>query len=39
MEIADLAKVELLDVGGASVRLGSLWDKAPVALLWIRHYG
>jgi hypothetical protein len=31
--------IELLDVDGNSVRLGSLWADEPVLAIWIRHYG
>jgi hypothetical protein len=31
--------IELLDVDGRPVRLGSLWEDGPVVLVWLRHYG
>jgi hypothetical protein len=31
--------VELLDVKGQPVRLGSLWEDGPAVLVWLRHYG
>lgn len=31
--------IELLDVDGNPVRLGSLWADEPVLAVWIRHYG
>jgi hypothetical protein len=31
--------VELLDVEGEPVRLGSLWEDGPAVLVWLRHYG
>jgi hypothetical protein len=27
------------DAGGHLLRLSSLWEKAPLALVFIRHYG
>ena len=35
----ELADVVLLDHEGRGVRLGELWSKRPVALVWLRHYG
>jgi len=34
-----LAGLELPDADGARVRLGSLWQSAPAALVFLRHYG
>jgi hypothetical protein len=34
-----LADIVLPDHDGNNVRLGDLWQKAPVALVWLRHYG
>src|SRR3954447_17466998 len=34
-----IENIELLDVDGAPVRLGSLWEDGPVVLVWLRHYG
>jgi hypothetical protein len=34
-----IEKVELLDVEGQPVRLGSLWEDGPAVLVWLRHYG
>jgi hypothetical protein len=34
-----LAEIKLLDHDGGEVRLGDLWSKRPVALVWLRHYG
>lgn len=34
-----LADVVLPDQDGHDVRLGDLWREAPVALVWLRHYG
>jgi hypothetical protein len=36
---AQLAAIEVLDVEGAKVRLGSAWKERPVALVFIRHFG
>lgn len=35
----DLAPIEVLDVDGRPVRLGSTWRERPVVLAFIRHYG
>ncbi len=34
-----LAPIELTDVDGETVVLGSLWETQPVALVFLRHYG
>ena len=34
-----LATIELTDVDGETVVLGSLWEPQPVALVFLRHYG
>lgn len=34
-----LAGSRVLDLQGRSVRLGDLWQKRPVALVFIRHFG
>jgi hypothetical protein len=34
-----IADIELLDVEGEPVRLGSLWEDGPAVLVWLRHYG
>jgi hypothetical protein len=31
--------IALIDSDGLPVRLGSLWDKQPVVIVWLRHYG
>jgi hypothetical protein len=31
--------IELRDVHGEPVRLGSLWEEGPAVLVWLRHYG
>jgi hypothetical protein len=38
-DTAAIEDIELLDVNGDSVRLGSLWEDGPVVLVWLRHYG
>jgi hypothetical protein len=37
--LAALAEVELPDLKGRPVRLGSLWESSPAALVFLRHYG
>jgi hypothetical protein len=34
-----LAGIELADWRGEPVRLGSLWQERPAALVFIRHFG
>jgi hypothetical protein len=34
-----IADIELLDVDGKPVRLGSLWEEGPAVIVWLRHYG
>jgi hypothetical protein len=34
-----LATIELTNPDGESVILGSLWERQPVALVFLRHYG
>ena len=34
-----LADLTVLDTAGQVVRLGDLWRKEPVALVFVRHYG
>ena len=34
-----LAFVTLTDCDGRDVRLGSLWDKQPAVVVFLRHYG
>jgi hypothetical protein len=36
---AKLSQLELRDWTAQPVRLGTLWDKQPVVLLFIRHFG
>lgn len=35
----ELAQVEILDVDEEKVRLGDLWKKHTVVLVWLRHFG
>jgi hypothetical protein len=34
-----LAGIELEDLDGERLRLGDLWHKQPVVLVFIRHFG
>ena len=34
-----LSGIALPDVDGREVRLGSLWEKTPAVLVFLRHYG
>jgi hypothetical protein len=34
-----LAGIVLPDVDGNEVRLGSLWEKTPAVIVFLRHYG
>ena len=36
---AALADIVLPDVDGHEVRLGSLWEKTPAVVAFLRHYG
>ena len=36
---AKLADIVLPEAGGSDVRLGSLWDKDPAVVVFLRHYG
>jgi hypothetical protein len=31
--------IELLDVDGEPVRVGSLWEDGLAVIVWLRHYG
>ena len=35
----DLAKLTVLDEGGAAVVLGTLWRDRPAVLAFVRHFG
>jgi hypothetical protein len=34
-----LAAIELNDWRGENVRLGELWERQPIVLVFIRHFG
>ncbi|HYV65981.1 MAG TPA: hypothetical protein VE964_07040 [Myxococcales bacterium] len=34
-----LADVEVKDVQGNPVRVGSLWADRPAVVIWVRHFG
>ncbi len=36
---AALAPLEVLDLEGAPLRLGSLWEEGPAVIVFLRHYG
>lgn len=36
---AKLANVVLPEAAGGEVRLGSLWEKDPAVVVFLRHYG
>jgi len=36
---ARLAQIVLPEAGGGAVRLGSLWEKNPAVVVFLRHYG
>lgn len=35
----DLATMTVLDAGGTSVVLGTLWRDRPIVLVFVRHFG
>lgn len=35
----ELAGIELPDADGVRVRLGSLWERQPAVVVFLRHYG
>jgi hypothetical protein len=37
--ITRLGKVEVEELDGSSLALGTLWEKRPAALVFLRHYG
>jgi hypothetical protein len=39
IDAAELGEITLPDQDGREVRLGSLWEAGPAALVWLRHYG
>jgi hypothetical protein len=34
-----LADISLPDTDGREVRLGSLWERGPAVVVFLRHYG
>jgi hypothetical protein len=36
---ARLANIVLPEAGGTLVRLGSLWERNPAVVVFLRHYG
>jgi hypothetical protein len=36
---ATLAGIVLPDCDGREIRLGSLWERQPAVLVFLRHYG
>jgi prostamide/prostaglandin F2alpha synthase len=34
-----LADISLPDTDGREVRLGSLWERGPAVIVFLRHYG
>lgn len=34
----DLAELHLREADGGDVRLGDLWDRQTLVLVWLRHY-
>jgi len=36
---AALAPIALPDTDGRAVRLGSLWERGPAVVVFLRHYG
>ena len=40
MSLAEsLAPIVLTDADGQQVRLGSLWERQPAVVVFLRHYG
>ncbi|MEA2684073.1 MAG: hypothetical protein QOK05_2401 [Chloroflexota bacterium] len=37
--ITRLGKVEVEELDGSKIALGSLWEDRPAALVFLRHYG
>jgi len=37
--VARLGVITLEDSSGERVKLGSLWESSPAALIFLRHYG
>jgi hypothetical protein len=36
---AKLANIVLPEAAGEEVRLGSLWERSPAVIVFLRHYG
>jgi len=36
---ARLANIVLLEAAGTEIRLGSLWERHPAVVVFLRHYG
>jgi hypothetical protein len=34
-----MSPIELPDHAGTPIRLGALWEKRPIVLVFIRHFG
>lgn len=34
-----LGAIEVEELDGSRIRLGSLWKDRPAAVVWLRHYG
>ncbi len=34
-----LGKLDVVDVTGATVRIGSAWAQGPAVLVFLRHFG
>jgi hypothetical protein len=37
--ITRLGRVEVVELDGSTIPLGSLWETSPAALVFLRHYG
>ena len=37
--VTNLGRVDVLDLSGESVRVGSLWSQGPAVIVFLRHYG
>lgn len=37
--ITSLGRVEVEELDGSTIALGTLWEKKPAALVFLRHYG
>jgi hypothetical protein len=34
-----LGEVEVQELDGSTIKLGSTWESSPAALVFLRHYG